>query len=248
MLDLDLAVCAGATPLGRGRRRHRRRASRCSPRGGLRQRRARDEHADTGAGRGSRGAVALKPLGRDFYRRDSAEVAPDLLNKVLIARRGGPHRRGRGLRRRRTTRRATPTAADRAQRHHVRTGRAPLRLLHLRHALVRQRGVRGRGRRQRGAAARARAARRRRGDADARGRHRPDTRCAPDRRSCARRSPSTATTTAPTWWPAIAASGSSTTARRRRASLASRRIGISVGVEHPWRWFVRGDANLSRRG
>jgi DNA-3-methyladenine glycosylase len=27
----------------------------------------------------------------------------------------------------------------------------------------------------------------------------------------------------------------------------SRRIGISKGVEHPWRWFVPGDANLSRR-
>jgi DNA-3-methyladenine glycosylase len=27
----------------------------------------------------------------------------------------------------------------------------------------------------------------------------------------------------------------------------SPRIGISVGVEHPWRWFVTGDPNLSRR-
>jgi DNA-3-methyladenine glycosylase len=26
------------------------------------------------------------------------------------------------------------------------------------------------------------------------------------------------------------------------------RVGISVGVDHPWRWFVPGDPNLSRRG
>ena len=28
----------------------------------------------------------------------------------------------------------------------------------------------------------------------------------------------------------------------------SKRIGISVAVDHEWRWFVRGDPNLSRRG
>jgi DNA-3-methyladenine glycosylase len=27
----------------------------------------------------------------------------------------------------------------------------------------------------------------------------------------------------------------------------SRRIGLTAGAEHPWRWFVPGDANLSRR-
>jgi DNA-3-methyladenine glycosylase len=27
----------------------------------------------------------------------------------------------------------------------------------------------------------------------------------------------------------------------------SRRIGISVGVEHEWRWFVAGDPNVSAR-
>lgn len=26
----------------------------------------------------------------------------------------------------------------------------------------------------------------------------------------------------------------------------SRRIGLTAGAEHPWRWFVRGDVNLSR--
>lgn len=26
----------------------------------------------------------------------------------------------------------------------------------------------------------------------------------------------------------------------------SRRIGLSAGIEHPWRWFVQGDPNLSR--
>lgn len=28
----------------------------------------------------------------------------------------------------------------------------------------------------------------------------------------------------------------------------SERIGLRAGVEHPWRWFVPGDPNLSRRG
>ncbi len=28
----------------------------------------------------------------------------------------------------------------------------------------------------------------------------------------------------------------------------SRRIGLSAGIEHPWRWFVAGDPNLSRPG
>jgi DNA-3-methyladenine glycosylase len=28
----------------------------------------------------------------------------------------------------------------------------------------------------------------------------------------------------------------------------SARIGLSAGAEHPWRWFVPGDVNLSRRG
>ncbi len=28
----------------------------------------------------------------------------------------------------------------------------------------------------------------------------------------------------------------------------STRIGLSVGAEHPWRWYVPGDANLSRPG
>jgi DNA-3-methyladenine glycosylase len=28
----------------------------------------------------------------------------------------------------------------------------------------------------------------------------------------------------------------------------STRIGLSAGVDHPWRWYVRGDPNLSRSG
>jgi DNA-3-methyladenine glycosylase len=28
----------------------------------------------------------------------------------------------------------------------------------------------------------------------------------------------------------------------------SRRIGLAAGAEHPWRWFVPGDPNLSRPG
>jgi len=27
----------------------------------------------------------------------------------------------------------------------------------------------------------------------------------------------------------------------------SRRIGLTAGAEHPWRWFVEGDPNVSRR-
>lgn len=28
----------------------------------------------------------------------------------------------------------------------------------------------------------------------------------------------------------------------------STRIGLTKGTEHPWRWYVPGDPNLSRRG
>ncbi|MGH9187511.1 MAG: DNA-3-methyladenine glycosylase [Acidimicrobiales bacterium] len=28
----------------------------------------------------------------------------------------------------------------------------------------------------------------------------------------------------------------------------SRRVGLTAGAEHPWRWFVPGDPNVSRRG
>jgi DNA-3-methyladenine glycosylase len=33
-----------------------------------------------------------------------------------------------------------------------------------------------------------------------------------------------------------------------RRPANSRRIGLTAGAEHPWRWFVAGDPNLSRRG
>ncbi len=32
------------------------------------------------------------------------------------------------------------------------------------------------------------------------------------------------------------------------APSSSKRIGITVAVDHPWRWYVAGDPNLSRRG
>ncbi len=71
--------------------------------------------------------------------------------------------------------------------------------------------------------------------------------CAAGRPSCARRSASTGRSTARTSSPPIAASRSSTTARRPRRSRATvSRIGLTAGAEHPWRWFVQGDPNVSK--
>ena len=56
----------------------------------------------------------------------------------------GPHRRGRGLRRGRGPGQPRLPGRDAPHRGDVRTGRAPVRVLHLRHALVRQRRVRRR--------------------------------------------------------------------------------------------------------
>ena len=61
--------------------------------------------------------------------------------------------RGRGLRGRRRPGLARLPGRDAAQRGDVRAARTPVLLLHLRHALVRQRRVRGRRRRHRGPAA-----------------------------------------------------------------------------------------------
>ena len=60
-------------------------------------------------------------------------------------RRRRPAHRGRGVRRRRRPRLARLPGPDAAQRGDVRPGRPPLRLLHLRHARLRQRGLRSRG-------------------------------------------------------------------------------------------------------
>ena len=65
----------------------------------------------------------------------------------------GAHRRGRGVLRRRRPGQPRLPGQDAAQRHDVRAAGPPVRVLHLRHALVRQRGVRRRRRGCRRAAA-----------------------------------------------------------------------------------------------
>ena len=111
---------------------------------------------------------------------------PALVVGAAAARRGGDLRRrrrpggrpadgGRGVRGRRRPRLARLPGPHRPHRGDVRAGRAPVLLLHLRHALVRERRVRPRRGRRRRAAARRRGRRRARRGPRAGGRPRGAT-------------------------------------------------------------------------
>ena len=140
-------------------RRDQRLAARQAP--GVPARRAGREPARRALGR---------RLPRSFFARPSTVVAPDLLGRILVRVAARRHAAGgAGSSRPRPTSRATrratrSAAADAAERGDVRARRAAVRVLHLRHALLHERGDRPRRGRERGAAPRRRAARGPRGD------------------------------------------------------------------------------------
>ena len=204
-----------------------------------------------------RGALATPPpLGRRpeaaaagrSSARDSRELAPSCSARCSSPATVPPaaSSRWRPTPGRRGPRQPRPQRPDAAQRHDVRAARAPLRVLHLRHALVRQRGHRARPTTARRCCC---------------GRWRPW----PASTSCgARRGPRGPPTVRPVLGPGPAVPGARhhRRARRRRPdaggpdgpwladdgtppsprSRASRRASASPsGVEHPWRWFVPGD-------
>ena len=156
---------------------------------------------------------------------------------------------------------ARPTRSQRSNRGETARNRtmfgpsgAPVRLLHLRHALVRQRRHRRPRRVRRGfvspSSVRPGPGRRHPFDASRPPRRppRPAT-CATAPASSARRWASTVSSTAPTWSPPTRAR----LARRRRHTPSPAHpvpnhphAGLSAGAEHPWRWCVPGDPHVSR--
>ena len=136
---------------------------------------------------------------------------------------------------------------DGAQRRDVRARRAPVRVLHLRHALVRQRRLRRRRRRDRRAAAGARADRRPRPDAARSGRCARDVDLANGPAKLCQafgldRAFDGADLVTGDRGVTIVDDG---VAPPRRPGNSTR-VGLSAGQEHPWRWWIDGDPHVSK--
>ena len=191
------------------------------------------------------------PAAPAVLRPRPADVAPELLNKVLVATTGGAARiveveayagaddpgshafRGR----------------DPAHRGDVRPARPPLRVLHLRHALVRQRGLRPRRRGGRGAAPGG-------GAAGGPRRHARGPRPRPGATATCAAGPAKL---CQAFGLDGAHDGADLVTADRGVTIVddgtpppadpgvSTRIGLSAGAEHPWRWYVPDDPNVSSR-
>ena len=188
-----------------------------------------------------------KPLPQSFFARSALEVARDLIGcAFLVDGVGRPHRRDRGVP---SGRPVLPRLQrqDGAQRRALRSARPPLRLLHLRDALLQQHGLRGGGRGRRRAAPRARA----RGRASTSWRERRGLR--EPRLLCLR--PGAARAGArhrPRAQRAAGLAGAAGVPRRRcparRAPevLTTARIGVRGDDQKPWRFVDAASRLLSR--